>query len=109
MSRLDNQQGLMPSLLDRLIDPGSEGTAARHGYGIAQVVAAVHRDLEELLNTRQVLTDIPPACAELLRSVAVYGMPDLASVQAITSEQRGRIGRLLESVLLRFEPRLRSV
>ena len=53
MSRIDPQQGLMPSLLDRLIDPEADGTNWQRGYSVQQMVAAVFRDLEELLNTHQ--------------------------------------------------------
>jgi type VI secretion system protein ImpF len=109
MSRIDARQGLMPSLLDRLIDPDADGSAWRHGYGAQQMIEAVHRDLEDLLNTRRVLTDLPPDCAELERSIATYGMPDLTSVEAITPEQRAAIGRLLEAIIQRFEPRLKDV
>lgn len=109
MSRIDPQQGLMPSVLDRLIDPEADGTAWRHGYGLQQMIAAVYRDLEDLLNTRQVLTDLPPDCVELLHSVATYGMPDLTSVEAISVEQRSQIGRLLEAIIQRHEPRLKQV
>ena len=49
MSRLDAQQGLMPSVLDRLIDQESAGTSWRRGYGIEQnplyVDAAVREQL----------------------------------------------------------------
>ena len=47
----------MPSLLDRLIDPEADGTTFKHGYSVQQMVAAVYRDLEELLNTRQTAQD----------------------------------------------------
>ncbi len=109
MLQLDPQQGLMPSLLDRLIDPNAEGTSGRHGYTVEQMIAAVHRDLEELLNTRQVLHDLPPECVELSRSIVAYGMPDLTNIEAVTSDQRARIGRILETLVERYEPRLRHV
>lgn len=109
MSRVDAQQGLMPSVLDRLIDPTADGTSWRRGYGVEQMVAAVHRDLEDLLNTRAVLTDLPDDCVELRRSIAAYGLPDLSSIEAITPEQRSQIGRLLESIVSRYEPRLKDV
>lgn len=109
MSRIDAQQGLMPSLLDRLIDPDADGTAWRHGYGARQMIASVHRDLEDLLNTRSVLTDLPPDCPELARSIATYGMPDLTSIEAITPDQRARIGKMLEALIQRHEPRLKEV
>ena len=59
MPRVDPHQGLMPSLLDRLIDPDAEGTVGRHGYDLQQVIDAVRRDLEDLLNTHPSYTDIP--------------------------------------------------
>jgi type VI secretion system protein ImpF len=108
MSRVDPQQGLMPSILDRLIDPDAGGTAWRRGYGVEQMVEAVRRDLEDLLNTRQSHAGLPEGCAEVGRSVIGYGLPDLTSLNAITPEQRKEIGRILEAVIARFEPRLRD-
>src|SRR3954469_19814831 len=109
MSRIDPQQGLMPSLVDRLIDPDAGGTAARRGYSVEEMVQAVHRDLEELLNTRQTLVGIPQDCAEELRSVVVYGLPDLPSLEAYTAAQRPAIGRVLEGIIARHEPRLKHI
>src|SRR5262245_12644358 len=109
MSRVDARQGLMPSILDRLIDPTADGTAWRRGYGIEQVVAAVHRDLEDLLNTRAVLAELPEECVELRRSIAAYGLSDLSSVEAITPDQRAQIGRLLEGIVALYEPRLKDI
>jgi type VI secretion system protein ImpF len=106
MSRVDPQQGLMPSLLDRLVDRSTEGTAWRRGYGLEQMVEAVRRDLEDLLNTRQSHTGLPEGCTEVERSVVGYGLPDLTSLNAITREQRKEIGRVLEAAIARFEPRL---
>jgi type VI secretion system protein ImpF len=109
MSRLDPHQGLMPSLLDRLIDPEAEGTSWLHGYSVQQMVSAVFRDLEELLNTRQTAVGIPPELAEVRNSIVAYGMPDLTTVAAITPAQRAAIGRVLEELIQRYEPRLRDV
>jgi type VI secretion system protein ImpF len=101
--------GLLPSVLDRLIDPDSAGTARRPGYGPNQAADAVRRDLEDLLNTRQTFTDLPPDFVEARRSVVGYGLPDLVSISAMTPQQRDEIGRLLETVVATFEPRLRDV
>ena len=49
----------MPSVLDRLIDPDSDGTAWQRGYGVEQMIDAVRRDLEDLLNTHRIVADIP--------------------------------------------------
>lgn len=99
----------MPSVLDRLIDPQSAGTARRPGYGPTQAADAIRRDLEDLLNTRQSYPDLPEDFTELRRSVLGYGLPDLTSISAVTPQQRDDIGRLLESVVATFEPRLKDV
>ncbi len=102
-------QSLMPSLLDRLIDPDSGGTAWRQGYGLQQMIDAVRSDLEDLLNTRQSFGDVPDQYRETIRSVLTYGLPDPSGLRASTSGDRARIGALLEELVQRFEPRLRSV
>jgi type VI secretion system protein ImpF len=109
MSRLNATEMLMPSLLDRLIDPHSGGTLSRRGYSVEQMVDAVRRDLEDLLNTRRTNPDIPAGYPEVLASIEVYGVPDLTSLEAFTVEQREEIGRLLEQIIRRFEPRLKEV
>lgn len=107
MSRFENSQGLMPSMLDRLIDPESGGTMARRGYGLEQMVEVVRRDLEDLLNTRQ--SSIPSAFTELRKSVLAYGLPDFTSMNAYTSEERGKLGAIIERIVEQHEPRLRNV
>src|SRR5262249_14776074 len=109
MSRVDPQQGLMPSLLDRLIDPGSGGTAWRRGYGVEQMIDAVRRDLEDLLHTRPTTPGRPGGFGEVENSVIGYGLPDLTTLDAYTHEQRAAIGRLIEAAIERYEPRLRGV
>ncbi len=109
MSRLNVLPGIQPSILDRLIDPDSGGTASRRGYGIEQIRDALQRDLEELLNTRQSDVGLPEAFTETHRSLIGYGLPDLTSMSVATMQQRGEIGRMIEGVLNHFEPRLREV
>jgi type VI secretion system protein ImpF len=109
MSRLDSQQPLMPSMLDRLIDPDSGGTVAQRGYSISQMVEAVQRDLEDLLNTRQTYPDMPEAFTEVARSIVGYGLPDLVSFNAVSPQQCLAFGRILEQIVSNFEPRLRDV
>lgn len=109
MARIDPQQGLRPSILDRLIDPDTKGTSWRSGYGLQEMTDVVRRDLEDLLNTRQTHQGLPEAFVETERSILGYGLPDLTSLDAITPQQREEIGRILEAVVARFEPRLRDV
>lgn len=109
MPRLQPNEMLMPSVLDRLIDPDSGGTLARRGYPIERMVEAVRRDLEDLLNTRRTNPKIAAEFVEVLASIEAYGIPDLATVNAYTSRQREEIGHVIEQVVLQFEPRLRDV
>jgi type VI secretion system protein ImpF len=109
MSRVDPNMGLMPSILDRLIDPDSGGTDWRHGYGVEQMIETVRRDLEELLNTRVTHQGIPPDLERVRNSLVGYGMPDLTSLNALTAAQREEIGRVLETAVARHEPRLKDV
>jgi type VI secretion system protein ImpF len=109
MTRVDLNQALTPSMLDRLIDPESGGTQARSGYGIEQVIAAVRRDLEDLLNTRRGIITLPEEFPELVQSPVGYGIPDFCSMQTSTPHQLATIGRLVEDTIRRFEPRLRDV
>jgi len=109
MSRPDATQRLMPSILDRLIDPASGGTASLQGYSVEQMTEAVRRDLEELLNSRRTSAGIDPIYVETLRSVIGYGLPDFASVDTATAGARSAIGRLMENVIAIHEPRLRHV
>lgn len=109
MSRLDPNQGLVPSILDRLIDPDSAGTSWRRGYGLEAMEAVVRRDLEDLLNTRQTHPDLPREFDEVHRSIVGYGLPDLASLNPVTPHQREELGRIIEAVLGHFEPRLRDI
>ncbi len=111
MARSESTQNLLPSVLDRLIDPASGGTATRRGYGAEQLADAVLRDLEDLLNTRQAyrLHEIPEAFGEVRDSLYTYGLPDLVSFNAITPQQREVVERTLEAAVARFEPRLRDL
>ena len=106
---MEPQQGLTPSLIDRLIDPEAAGTRWHHGYTVEQMFVAVQRDLEELLNTRQSHIGLSAEYKELHNSVYAYGLPDLVSLSAATGEQRQAIGRVLEETVRRFEPRLKDV
>jgi type VI secretion system protein ImpF len=98
-----------PSILDRLTDPDSGGTAWRAGYGVEQMLDAVRRDLEDLLNTRQAPLINSENYPELQSSVLAFGLPDLTTTQVITPQQRLELGLQLEGIISNFEPRLKDV
>lgn len=103
------KRGLQPSILDRLIDPESMGTAIMTGYTVEQMSNAVRRDLEDLLNTVHTAHLIPEEYEETRDSILAYGLPDLASVEAISADQRANIGKAIKRAIERFEPRLKQV
>lgn len=109
MPRKDIVQGLLPSIIDRLIDPESAGTAIMIGYDVPQMYRAVMRDLEELLNARQTYRDMPKSLTEVHDSIIAYGLPDILSIEAVSTNQRAEIGQAIRDVIVRFEPRLRNV
>jgi type VI secretion system protein ImpF len=105
---MDPQLGLIPSIIDRLIDPESRGTAARSGYSMEQMGDAVQADLERLLNTRSD-DSTDPDQYRLYSKVASYGLPDLATLSRLGDIDHAGICRMLEERILRYEPRLKDV
>src|SRR5207302_7865986 len=69
----------------------------------------VLRDLEDLLNTLHTDHNLSAEYPETRDSIIIYGLPDLASIEAISADQRATIGKSIRRVIERFEPRLRSV
>lgn len=109
MARIASQEGLKASVIDRLIDPESEGTSWRRGYSVEQMIDAVRKDLEDLLNTRRMILDIPEEFAEVRRSIVSYGVPDPASYDADGPNAPQRVCAAIEEALATFEPRLTDV
>ena len=103
------RKGLQPTIVDRLLDPESAGNAVITGYTVEKMYLAVRRDLEDLLNTLHPYHKFPENFPETRDSVVTYGLPDLASIEAISTEQRSHIGKLILRAIHRFEPRLKTV
>jgi len=100
------------SVLDRLIDAdprtSSEAPPTR-AQSIRTLRDAVRRDLEWLLNTRQVAFPPPEGLRELHRSVYVYGLPDFSGYNLGVAAAETRLTRHLQAALKFFEPRLARV
>ena len=112
MARFDNEIRITPSVLDRLIDEepnlSSEAPATRP-KSLRQLKAAVRRDLEWLLNTRQIVGGIPADLKETTHSVAKFGLPDFTSYSIKSPAERNKVRRALENAISTFEPRLDDV
>lgn len=112
MSRIRPDHYLLPSVLDRLLDMEPE-TQVEAPHSRTQLLRelknSVRRDLENLLNTRICLYDVPDDLPELQTSVLNYGVPDFTGLSMGSREQRERLRQLVEDAILRFETRFVSV
>jgi type VI secretion system protein ImpF len=112
MARGDNEVRVMPSVLDRLIDYEPEVSrepAASRSKSVRQLKQSVKRDLEWLLNTRQVALELSPELREVNDSLAAYGFPDFSTININDPESRKRLLRSIEAAISVFEPRLDNV
>jgi type VI secretion system protein ImpF len=111
LSRVAPHRGLIPSLLDRLLPEGTSpaSTARRDGASVEQLIEAVRRDLEDLLNTRQTQGDLPGYYEELTRSVFTFGVPDVSLLSTMAQDRFSEMGPMIGELIERFEPRLRDV
>lgn len=112
MPRTEDDAGVRISVLDRLIDydPGlSHEADPSRPKSLRQLRDSVRRDLEWLLNTRQVELALDPDLKEVNRSVAAYGLPDFSLLNAHKTDDQKEIRRQLEDTIRFFEPRLEGV
>jgi type VI secretion system protein ImpF len=111
MSRMDNEVEITASVLDRLLDDRPDQThEARPSRSVSLrlLKQTVKRDLEWLLNTRSE-PGVPEDLPELGRSLASFGLPDLASWNVKSPEEQQGLRHALEEAIRRFEPRLEGV
>jgi len=100
------------SVFDRLIDadPRSSSEAPfTRAQSVRILRDAVRRDLEWLLNSRQVAFPPSEGLRELNRSVYVYGLPDFTAYNLGSAAAETKLTRQLQSALKFFEPRLAKV
>ena len=112
MSRFDNEVRITLSVLDRLLDYEPEVThepPASRTKNLRLFKQSVRRDLEWLLNTRQVADGVPAELKELNNSLAAYGLPDFSSSSSDDPAAQSRMRRAVEEIIRVFEPRLQDV
>jgi type VI secretion system protein ImpF len=106
------ERGLLPSVLDRLLDDRPEETAepaSVRGKGLRELKASVRRDLEFLLNARCNFVEIPEDLPEARRSVLLFGLPDFSTYNLSNPVGRQKLCRIVEKLVRQFEPRLTRV
>ncbi len=112
MARTDNEVRVTTSVLDRLIDYEPEITRepiASRSKSLRQLKQSVRRDLEWLLNTRQVAGGVSSELKETSDSVASYGLPDFTHLTIDSGDDQKFIKRQVEEAVRRFEQRLENV
>ena len=112
MARTDNEVRVTPSVLDRLLDYEPELSReplATRAKSLRQFKQAVRRDLEWLLNTRQIAEGLSPDLKETNDSLAAYGLPDFTTLSIESDADLKQIKREVEETIRRFEQRLENV
>lgn len=108
----DKKQHVQASILDRLLDfePGnSREPVQQRTVDFRQIMAAVSRDLENLLNTRRNFLIPPPIYPEVNNSLFMYGLPDFTSKNPATTTSRAKLRLEISKAISRFEPRLKNI
>jgi type VI secretion system protein ImpF len=112
MARREAEENVTQSILERLtdLDPGSATDPPQtRAQSVRQLKSALRRDLEWLLNTRQIPGGVPESYQELEKSLYAYGLPDVTNLSANSTRDRNRLLRMLEATIASFEPRLSGV
>lgn len=112
MARIQHDQELIPSVLDRLIDQEPDRKIEppkSRSHVLRELKLSVRRDLENLLNTRWRCVAWPPDLKQLELSLVNYGIPDFTGANMGTASDRESLRRIVEEVIRRFEPRFKTV
>ena len=112
MARWEPEQTVTQSVLDRLIarDPESHSeNPPTRAQSVRQLKTALRRDLEWLLNSRRTPEAVDGEYEELEKSLYNFGLPDVTSLSWDSSRDRARLARMIEQVLLNFEPRISGI
>lgn len=112
MARDDEDAGIQMSVLDRLLDedPASlqdrpKGRARAH----QELLDAIRRDLEAMLNTRACSITWAGSLAQLDSSILNYGIATVGSTVYSVAANRERFRDEVEEAIRRFDPRFLRV
>lgn len=112
MARVDKKKKLRPSILDRLLDNDPNNSVdvdPDQHQKLKDLRNSVRRDLVNLLNSRFRMIEPDDDLVEVKKSLLNYGLPDLATVNISDKVKRKEFIDHLETVLIEFEPRFKSV
>ncbi|WP_299580777.1 type VI secretion system baseplate subunit TssE [uncultured Microbulbifer sp.] len=103
------EKRLLAPVLDRLLESSSKMNLNQSHQVLRQLREGVRRDLEYLFNTRYRCISPPDTLLHLEESNINYGLPDLSTVNLSSLVSRKQFCRDIETTILHFEPRIRSV
>lgn len=106
MARVNPDQPLLGSVLDRLLD--TEASTSRR-RSLAELRLAIRRDLEDLFNSRQRCLSAPDDLEELPSSILDYGIPDISGVNPDSEDSKEAFCRQIAEIIRVHEPRFKSV
>ena len=112
MARRETDETVTQSVLERLVDldPSARTDPPQsRAQSVRQLKAALRRDLEWLLNTRQIAGGVPESYPQLEGTLYGFGLPDVSNLSAASIRDRNRLLRMLENTISSFEPRLSGV
>ena len=99
----------MPSLIERLADPGMLASGMLAEFNAPRMMDSIRHDLEDLFNSHNAARPEVLENETLRSSILVYGLPDLPSLSLGSGPRYKAVGRIIEEVIGRHEPRLRDV
>lgn len=104
----ENTPALRTSLLDMLIsDPSESSPAKPTAQAIRELIQAIRRDLQDLLNTRVRNLEWPAELAALDDSIINYGLPSFSYLENV--HDLDALAAMIKTAIERFEPRLHAV
>ena len=108
MARPLEDEPLRASILDRLSGLERVGRFAGR-QNLDEFIASVHRDLQDLLNSRWRVSQWPPGLEELDNSLVNYGIPDFTGANMSSPNDRSQFCELVEKAIRLHDPRFLSV
>jgi type VI secretion system protein ImpF len=92
---------VLASLLDRLMPAAVEEPSTAARFSLSTYAASIARDLEALLNTRNILIG-----REHLQGILGFGIPDFSSMTLASAPDRARMSDAVRRAIETHEPRL---
>lgn len=103
-----DSENVRASIFDRLVNSENGGKFTGR-QTLEQLIESIHRDLEQLLNTRWRIRAWPPNLGELERSMINYGIPDFAGISMSSPIAREEFREMVEDALRIHEKRFLRV